>query len=166
MIRLQYAVDQLLFARNYTLDLLDTIDTVDWYQTPTPAVTHIGWQVGHLAFAEYRLALVRIRGRQPGDDQLIPADYVRSFGKSSLPSGNPGDYPGPDEIRAVLDRVHAAALRTMRNLPVEELDVPLDDPHPSAKTKLESLIWCGQHEMLHAGQIGLLRRLLGYAPLR
>lgn len=164
MIRLQYAVEQLLFARNYTLDLVETIETVDWYQLSTPPVTHVGWQVGHLAVAEYRLALVRIRGRQPGDDQIIPPEYLKLFGKSSVPSSNPGDYPGPDELRATLDRVHAAALHTMRTLPMDELDRPLEEPHPMAKTKLESLIWCGQHEMVHAGQIGLLRRLLGYAP--
>lgn len=38
-------------------------------------------------------------------------------------------------------------------------------PLPLAKTKMESLLWCAHHEMLHAGQIGLLRRQLGYAPL-
>ena len=34
-----------------------------------------------------------------------------------------------------------------------------------AQTKLDSLFWCAHHEMLHAGQIGLVRRLLGQAPL-
>jgi hypothetical protein len=29
---------------------------------------------------------------------------------------------------------------------------------------LECLLWCPQHEMLHAGQIGL-RRLFGRSPL-
>jgi DinB superfamily len=165
MIRLKLAVDQLLCARNYTLDLLDTIDTVDWYQTPAQHTTHVGWQVGHLAVAEYRLALVRIRGAQPGDEKLIPPDYLRLFGKNSIPSSKPGDYPGPDELRATLDRVHVAALNCMQNLPVEELDMPLTEPHRVAKTKLEALLFCGQHEMVHAGQIGLLRRMSGYAPV-
>jgi hypothetical protein len=38
-------------------------------------------------------------------------------------------------------------------------------PHPFAKTKLLALLWCANHEMLHAGQIGLLRRLLGCPPM-
>lgn len=166
MIRLKIAVDQLLFARNYTLDLLDTVSTVDWYHLPNEGVTHIGWQVGHLAVAEYRLAIERIRGAKEGDEHLIPPHYFELFGKSSVPSSDPGDYPGPDEIRATLDRVHVAALNGMRSLPVEQLDLPLESPHPAAKTKLEALLFCGQHEMLHAGQIGLLRRLLGYKPVR
>ena len=32
-------------------------------------------------------------------------------------------------------------------------------------TKLRALLWCARHEMLHAGQIGLLRRHLGYPPM-
>ena len=28
-----------------------------------------------------------------------------------------------------------------------------------------SLLWCAHHEMVHAGQIGLLRRYLGFAPV-
>ena len=34
-------------------------------------------------------------------------------------------------------------------------------PHQFATTKLRALLWCAQHEMLHAGQIGMLRRYLG-----
>ena len=34
------------------------------------------------------------------------------------------------------------------------------------ETKLGALFFCSVHEMMHAGQIGLLRRLLGKSPLR
>jgi uncharacterized damage-inducible protein DinB len=34
------------------------------------------------------------------------------------------------------------------------------------ETKREAIRWSIQHEFLHAGQIGLLRRLLGAAPLK
>jgi hypothetical protein len=46
-----------------------------------------------------------------------------------------------------------------------ELDQTVPHPHPFATTKLLALLWCAHHEMLHAGQIGLLRRLLGYPPI-
>jgi hypothetical protein len=45
------------------------------------------------------------------------------------------------------------------------LDKPVLKPHPLVKTKLWALLWCAQHEAVHAGQIGLLRRQLGYLPL-
>jgi uncharacterized damage-inducible protein DinB len=55
--------------------------------------------------------------------------------------------------------------RDLRDFPEVELDTPLVEPHRLARTKFESLVWCAHHEMLHAGQIGLLRRLLGVPPM-
>jgi uncharacterized damage-inducible protein DinB len=68
-------------------------------------------------------------------------------------------------IRAVFDRVHEQVLRDLPSHPEADLDTPLSPPHSIAKTKHEALLWCAQHEMVHAGQIGLLRRLLGKPPL-
>jgi len=47
-----------------------------------------------------------------------------------------------------------------------ELDVPVEQPHPVFTTKLEAVEYAPQHELIHAGQIALLRRLMGKAPLR
>jgi uncharacterized damage-inducible protein DinB len=65
----------------------------------------------------------------------------------------------------VFDRVHRQVLRELPGLPEADLDSPPFRPHPLARTKRECLFWCAQHEMVHAGQIGLLRRLLGHPPL-
>src|SRR5262249_35981311 len=73
-------------------------------------------------------------------------------------------YP-PAQLRAALDRVHEQVLRELPALDEAELDRPVPHPHPFAKTKLLALLWCAHHEMLHAGQIGLLRRHLGYPPV-
>ena len=34
-----------------------------------------------------------------------------------------------------------------------------------AQTKLQVLHWCANHELVHAGQIALLRRLFGQKPI-
>ena len=41
----------------------------------------------------------------------------------------------------------------------------VDGELPKVKTKIDTLRWCGDHELIHAGQIGLLRRLLGHKPV-
>ena len=66
----------------------------------------------------------------------------------------------------MFDRVHEQVLREVRSLEESELDQPVPHPRPVAKTKMQALLWCARHEMLHAGQIGLLRRQLGYPPLQ
>jgi hypothetical protein len=163
--RLQLAIEQIVFARNYTIGLLDKTPTTEWFRQPPGGVSHVAWQVGHLAFAQYRMALSRIRGTQPQDDGLISGEFVRLFGRDSVPDADPTKYPSQAEIRAVFDRVHEQVLRELRDLDESELDRPVLKPHPLVKTKLWALLWCAQHEAIHAGQIGLLRRQLGYSPL-
>ena len=165
MSRLQLAVEQIGFARNYTIGLLDQTKAEDWFRQPPGGVSHIAWQVGHLAFAEYRLALWRIRGPQSQDADLIPDQIVRLFGPELVPDADPAQYPPQAEIRTALNRVHEQVLRELPGLADADLDQPVPKPHPFAKTKLLAILWCAHHEMLHAGQIGLLRRQLGYPPL-
>ena len=52
MSRLQLAIEQIVFARNYTIGLLDQTPTTEWFRQPPGGVSHVAWQVGHLAFAE------------------------------------------------------------------------------------------------------------------
>ena len=79
MKRLQLAIEQIVFARNYTIGLLDHTPMAEWFRQPPGGVSHVGWQVGHIAFSEYRLALWRIRGTQPQDDALFSQEFKRLF---------------------------------------------------------------------------------------
>jgi DinB superfamily len=162
---LQLAIDQIVFARDYTVRLLDQTPTAEWFRQPSEGVTHIAWQVGHLAMAEYRLALERIRGPRPQDADLISDDFLCLFGRDSVPDADAAKYPKATDIRAVFDRVHQQTLRELATLDESELDKPVVKLHGLAKTKFRALMWCAQHEGVHAGQIGLLRRLLGHPPM-
>src|SRR5262245_42665520 len=133
MNRLQLAIDQVVFARNYTITLLDQTPMSDWFRMPSGGVSHVAWQVGHLAFAEYRMSPWRIRGQQPQDDAFFPPDFVRIFGANSTPSADAAVYPAPSEIRSVMDRVHEHALQELASLNEAELDQPVLHFHPLAK---------------------------------
>jgi len=146
--------------------MLENVKTEDWFRQPTEGVTHIAWQVGHIAVSQYFLTLQRIRGKQSGDAELIPDNFFPLFGKGSTPKAEPVENPAVEEIRSVFDAVHRQAVQELKDLPEEVLDEKTEKPHPMFSTKLGALQFCSQHEMLHAGQIGLLRRLLGYDKLR
>ncbi len=167
MSRLQLAIDQIVFARNYTVELLDQIPFEDWFRKPTGGISHIAWQVGHLTVAGHRLALWRIRGEQPTDANFFPdkSEWVRMFGYDSAPEFDSSKYPAAKDIRAVLDRVHEQVQRELMAMDDTDMDQEVLHPHDFAKTKMQALHWCAHHEMLHAGQIGLLRRELGCKPL-
>jgi hypothetical protein len=164
MSALQTALGQIAFARRYTLGLLEGVPEAEWFRMPAEGVTHVAWQVGHLAMAEYRLCMELLRGRRAEDGEFMSDDFLRLFGRNSVPEPDAAKYPAPAAIRAALDRVHERASAELKGFPEAELSAPPTRTHRLAKTKLESLFWCSTHEMLHAGQIGLLRRLFGHPP--
>jgi hypothetical protein len=163
--RVQTALTNIVFARKYTLRFLDALPVADWFRMPPGGVTHVAWQVGHLAFAQYRLVLDRVRGPKPDDANLIGESFLKTFGRDSVADPDPARYPTAAEIRAVFDHVHERVLAELPGVPDEVLDEAPAKPHQLCKTKLECLHWCSHHEAVHAGQIGLIRRLLGYPPI-
>ena len=163
---LDLAIKQIEFARAYTLSLLADIGPQEWFTVPAGCGTHVAWQVGHLAMAEYGLCLFRQRGRSEIDASLMTSTFRKAFSRGSLPEPDPAKNPGADEIRQVFDQVHAQALREAPSFTAESLAEPVDMPYAAYATRLGSLLFCSHHEMLHAGQLGLLRRLMGKAPVR
>jgi hypothetical protein len=105
-------------ARDYTNYLLAATPTSDWFRMPQEAVSHIAWQVGHLAFAQYRLALERVRCKRPGDEALISSAFLEKFGRASAPVSDSQTYPPADEIRRVFDGIHRQALEEIASLPL------------------------------------------------
>ena len=163
--QLEMAASQIKAARQYTEILLDDIDQESWYEQPAEGINHVAWQVGHVAMAQYGLALFRQRGRKESDRELIPREFLRMFAKDSSPLIDVDLRPEPAEIREIFDRIHEEVLRELDTYPIEELETPVDFPYVGFSNKLGSLLMSAHHEMLHAGQIGMLRRLLGKPPI-
>ena len=160
------AADELRFAHNFTNTLLDAVPEEQWFQMPGGNVTHVGWQVGHIAFAKHVLIFGRILERTPEDTGLLPEGFVPLFGKGSQPSPDPALYPAAAEIRKIRETVHNHVLEAVADLPQTLLNEPSAPRHPAFRDKYGALLWAARHELVHAGQIALLRRELGHEPLR
>jgi hypothetical protein len=159
-------LEQIKFARVYTLSLLADVDDADWFKMPAGSPTHIAWQVGHIAMAEYGLALFRQRGRKPEDMELMSSTFRKQFSRGSVPDPDPTKNPSPAEIRQTFERVHAQAILEVPTFTAEQLNAPCDPPTAGPATNMGALLLCPLHEMIHAGQIGFLRRLLGKVAVR
>jgi hypothetical protein len=169
--RLETVIKNVEFTRRYTLSLLEDLTADDWFWTPADSsekfTTHIAWQAGHIAMAEYGLMLFRQRGRDRDvDATLMSGKFRKLFLRGSEPHRDREGYPEPQEIIEVMDRVHRQVLKEIASFDGEQLDEPAEPPHAAFATRYGALLFAGGHEMLHAGQIGLLRRLMGKAPLR
>ena len=170
--RLLTAVKSMEFARRYTLSLLEDLKDDQWYWTPSSStepkfVSHIAWQAGHIAMAQYGLTLFRQRGREREiDSQLMSSKFRKLFMRGTQPIDDQAAYPEPNEILDVMNRVHQQALKEIPAFDGDQLDEPLDAPHAAFATRYGALLFTSNHEMVHAGQIGMLRRLMGKDPLR
>jgi hypothetical protein len=83
-----------------------------------------------------------------------------------VPTPSADNYPSPAVIRSTFDAVHEAALQAMAGYGNVDLEESLPAPTAVYPNKLGSLFMCSAHEMIHAGQIGLLRRMIGLEPVR
>lgn len=183
--RLAIVLNNLKFARQYTKSLLDGLTDEQWFWTPKAAViggngvtnengvtgengfvTHVAWQVGHLAMAQYGLCLFRQRGRLSEDTNLMNGKFRKLFMKGTQPTADRAAYPDPGEIMAVLDRVFDQVMLEAPRFSHESLEEPIDPPTAAYETKFGALLMAVNHEMIHAGQIGVLRRLMGLSSVR
>jgi hypothetical protein len=163
MSRLAEALEQIAFARRYLLERLDTVPLAHWFTVPAGAPYHIAWEVGHLAMAQYRLCLERLRPRSAADETLISNEFIHTFRRESLAEDATGF--GAEQIRATFDRVHARILEELPSYPDADLDLPPLVPHPLFATRVAGLRYAPLHEMIHCGQIAVLRRMLGQKPV-
>jgi hypothetical protein len=159
-------LEQITWARQYSLQLIESVPRELWYQQADGACSHVAWQVGHLAVSEYGLMLFRQRGRSPGDLELMPGWLRKQFGRGTTPSTAADGMPSPEELLDRLDRIHRQSLEEVAELTADTLREPTEMPYTAYPIKLGALLFAPLHESVHAGQIGLLRRLHGLPPIR
>lgn len=160
------AIGQLKFARGYLNGLLEHVEPSDWFRVPDGCVSHVAWQVGHIAVAQYGLVLFRQRGRAENDTELMPGPFRKRFGKGSEPSAITTETYSQEQIVQVLRDVYEESMKLLPTLTAEKLWEPEEIPYAGYPRKLGSVLLAPMHEMLHAGQVGTLRRALGLLPVR
>lgn len=123
--RLIPVLGQLEFARNYTQSLLADWGDDEWFAMPAGSPTHLAWQVGHLAMAEYGLGLYRQRGRSTEDKTLMSSQFRKLFSRGTTPDANPAAYPPIAEIHPhVRCCARPSAARTAHSLPSNSTPPP------------------------------------------
>jgi hypothetical protein len=159
--RIEAATQRLLATRGFVKKYFQDLSESDWHWQPAPGINNLAWQVGHLAFAEYALCLRRQRGVLPSDEAFMPAAFFERYRRESLPSNDPAENYPPEELLRILDAVREQVLVELAGWTDEDRSVPTEPPHPMFTTKIGAIEWSNQHELMHCGQIVLLRRLLG-----
>lgn len=164
--RIQRLLERIEHTRQYTNNILDHVPEDDWYRVPDSVRTTIAWQAIHIAWAQRGLVFGRVAGMDHTTQGMFPDSLVKLAGKGTVPSLKREDYPAVTEIRGLMSAIHQEVLDVLPTINESILDDVIDPPHPCFATKEQALMWVSGHELTHAGQISLLRRLCGHEPLR
>ncbi|MCK6484418.1 MAG: DinB family protein [Phycisphaerae bacterium] len=154
--------NQIDIARKWTNSLLADISDDDLYWSPRSGLHTAAWIIGHITWAQWGLIAVRCLQRDH-----LPEPYTTLFGRGTTPSPDASTYPPAAHLRSEFARVHEAIKPLIRNMTDAQLDAPLGGPpHPLLLTARDAVSMVAMHETFHAGQLGLLRRLMGREAMR
>lgn len=158
---------ELADTRDWTLRLLADFAGDDFAFRPGPGLAHATWLCGHLAVSQHALVHVRVLGRGILDDAFCGHFTIGGPVKSTKEHS----YPPVNDILRTMKEVHEKTLTVVRGIDERLLAEPAfaadgKSPHPHYKDKLGVIAHASRHEAFHAGQIALIRRLLGRSFLR
>lgn len=156
---------RITWTRNgaYAKRLVEGLSGGQMFEQPaTPRVmNNPPWILCHLAL--YHAAIISLLRAQPFDDPM-----GQPFGRNSIVSSDPADYPAWTEIIARYLQGHGEALVALDGAPEALFGEanPLERwraLHPRVGDQLVTLMV--KHESFHLGQLSAWRRALGLAPV-
>jgi len=126
---------------------------------PRPEANCIDWLVGHLVLTEQRFHTVFAAKSTP-----LPEGFAATFGRDEVATRRP-DYGDTSGLMALFDEQRNITIDRVCAFTQEELIVPLMTPHPRFATLGEAAIFCSLHVTMHAGQMSMIRRMMGKPPV-
>lgn len=139
---------EVLFGANFHVIQVNTngISHEESLVQPKPAGNCMNWVLGHVV--AYRTDVLRLVGQQPVWNEHDAAVYLRG----SEPLADAAKARPLPQILEDFARSQETLIQGLRALTPEDLQ----------RDELgEKITWLHFHEAYHAGQIGLLRRLVG-----
>ena len=161
-----HAFSSLNLARRLTTAFLDDFGSKsDWLKQSHPGTNHALWITGHLALADNFFAS---KFRPEVDHK--PEGWEDLFWFGSEVTAESQRYPDPTEVRLYFDGRREMLLSVLKELSLAELNQPAPpaearSPIAGAPNIGQAFFFIAYHEGMHSGQLSVIRRGLGYAPL-
>jgi len=161
-----FLVEQLDDTRQWTLKLIADLKGDDWTYQAGPGLGHALWMCGHLACAQHLLVHVRCLG-----GGVLDESFTQHFPTGgAVKSGREYNYPSAQTVLSTMEEIHRKTLSAVRSTSDGLLGEPAfagdGKLHPHYHDKAGAVSHCSRHEAFHAGQIAMIRRLLGKSFLR
>ena len=144
-----------LMVQRFTADLQPS----EYLHRPTEKANCAAWTVGHLALSDRNL--LKMLG---GDLPAVPEGFEKRFSREEgCPQAS--DFGDVAAIVPLFDAHRTRLIETVKRATPEQLEKPMEKPHPMFKTLGEFVSFMSAHTAMHVGQITIIRRSLGRAPL-
>lgn len=154
--------DSLVNTRAFSEQLLADFRTPQqWVHQVHPQANHALWFAGHLGTSDnFFLKMVATQR------YCLQPEYQEKFGPGSQPTGDPSDYPPAEQVLAYMRERRAALLQSLADFTEQQLRQPTPAGSPAFLPDFASVFSTASwHECMHAGQLTVVRRALGYPPL-
>jgi hypothetical protein len=139
---------------SYLGDLTDS----DLLVRPVSGAHHAAWQLGHLIVSEYQM----LNGVKPGSAPSLPADFIAKHDKTAAGSSNLSDFCSKEQYISLMQGLREATIATLSQLTIDDLSKPGPEAMRSYAPRVGSVFLAiANHELMHSGQIAVIRRVLG-----
>jgi uncharacterized damage-inducible protein DinB len=151
------------FTQTQLENALAAIPEDKYLHQPFPNANHALWTMGHMATVD-QFFLTTFAAKDPA---LFERHKAAFFAKST-PSTNAADYPSIDEVRSYFKASRKEFRDWIESMDDAQLTTPLPPEQqkrfaPNLARLFSRLAW---HEGMHYGQLTVLRKSLGLAPIR
>lgn len=149
------------FSRYFANAMLDAIPEDKLCYQPIPDANHALWVMGHLACTDE--FFMQVCGG-PWNQRFEQLKAV--FFMGSKPVSDPGAHPPVAEVREWFQDSRARMIEWLKGQTMEELATPLPEfLQRAAADRLKLIARLAVHESAHAGQLTVVRKSLGLAPV-
>ena len=133
---------------------INDVTPEDWFRKPGDDSNHLMWVMGHLVV--HRGMTLKLLGGQ------WETSWAPLFARGAQRVGDE-EYPSSDEMKTAWQQVSADLVTAVRNAPTDLLSNAAAQGSPSFDGKVSgNVAVLAFHDAYHAGQVGYLRKWLGY----
>jgi uncharacterized damage-inducible protein DinB len=145
-------------AKMITDMLLGDLSDADLLARPVPSANHVAWQLGHIIVSlNYFGETIK-----PGSMPVLPAQFAEQHSKETAASDKPADFLTKQQYVTLLDDQRQAFVDLLATVPVSRFDEASPEEMQGYAARISDLVTLvAEHEMMHSGQISVVRRKLG-----
>jgi hypothetical protein len=126
---------------------------------PAPGANCAAWQIGHLIASEVEILKAEVPAYKPVE---LPPGFIAAHDTDAAKADPPRAFFGRQQYIDLFKKVRAATLALTGELPDEALDQPTSANWRPLTPKIGNLLnFMAVHDLMHFGQLTVIRRKLG-----